>query len=261
MTGSKTNLWTSLSLIYILWVRETKALFSSPIAWIVLAVVSIIQGASVVMILENLSDRAAGDTMVFHITQAPLYWFQLLIIPPLITMKAFAEEEQQGTLETLLTSRMQAIEITLAKYFSALTFFLLLISPNLIHLGLIDSILSEDARLPIGPWFSVQLITFAIGSLFIAFGCWGSSLVSNQLIAGVITAGIVCLFYAIGWVTKFWGSNFAAASLFEMISCREHLQDFSSGLVSSSTLFFYLSFSVFMLWWTSQSVTYRANKR
>jgi len=256
------NQWvTSLTLIRILWLRELRTTFNAPIAWIVFSVVAIIQGASVVMILKNLSDFPAGETMAYQIAQAPLYWFQLLIIPPLITMKLFAEEEQRGTLETLLTSRLNTIEITTSKFLSAFTFFVFLLLPNLLHLLLIDIILPEESRLPIGPWGSVQLITLSIGALFIAFGCWGSSLVGNQLVAGVITAGIVCFFYAIGWVTKFWGNNFPAASLFELISCRQHLSDFSSGLVTTSTLNFYSSTILFVLWWTSQTLQHRANQR
>jgi len=199
--------------------------------------------------------------MIHQITQAPLYWFQLLIIPPLITMKLFAEEEQRGTLETLLTSRISTLEITYGKFLSALTFFIFLLIPNWLHLGLIDWILPEETRPPLGPWLSTQVITMLIGGLFISLGCWGSALVSNQLIAGVISAGVVCLFYAIGWVTKFWGNNFPAAGLFELISCRQHLLDFSNGLVNSATLNFYLSFTIFVLWWTSQTVNHRANKR
>ena len=55
-----------------------------------------------------------------------LFWFPVLFMIPLLTMKTIADERRQGTLETLLTTPVNTAEVVLGKFSAAYIFYLLL---------------------------------------------------------------------------------------------------------------------------------------
>jgi ABC-type transport system involved in multi-copper enzyme maturation permease subunit len=55
-----------------------------------------------------------------------LFWIPVFFMVPLLTMKSFAEERRQGTLETLLTAPVSTAEVVLGKFSAAYLFYLLL---------------------------------------------------------------------------------------------------------------------------------------
>ena len=59
----------------------------------------------------------------------PLFWMLLFVQVPLITMRVFSEEFKLGTIEMLLTAPVREWDVVLAKFFGALTFFLVLWLP------------------------------------------------------------------------------------------------------------------------------------
>ena len=77
-------------------VKEIRALFSSPIAYAVIAVFLLLNGYSFIVTL-SLSKQA---TLVHIFFQSAM---QLVLLVPLMTMRLFAEERRSGTLELLLT--------------------------------------------------------------------------------------------------------------------------------------------------------------
>ena len=48
-------------------------------------------------------------------------------------MRLFAEENKVGTIETLLTAPVKTIHVLLAKYFSALLFYIILWIPSVVN--------------------------------------------------------------------------------------------------------------------------------
>src|SRR5207248_8760084 len=57
-----------------------------------------------------------------------------LFIPPLLTMRLFAEERSSGTLEMLMTAPLRDWQIVLSKYLACLAFYAVLWLPTLAYL-------------------------------------------------------------------------------------------------------------------------------
>src|SRR5262249_17870560 len=62
------------------------------------------------------------------------FWLVFLFIPPLLTMRLFAEERSTGTLEMLLTAPLREWQIVLSKFVACFGFYLLMWVPTLVYL-------------------------------------------------------------------------------------------------------------------------------
>jgi ABC-2 type transport system permease protein len=116
--------------------REFSAYFLSPIAYVVLVVFLGMTGYLFAITLELLT--ASGPvgiespmrTMFAH----ERFWLVFLFIPPLLTMRLFAEERSSGTLEMLMTAPLRDWQVVLSKYLACLAFYSVLWLPTLIYL-------------------------------------------------------------------------------------------------------------------------------
>src|ERR1700747_851814 len=116
--------------------REFSAYFLSPIAYVVLAVFLAVTGHLFYLTLMQLT--AAGPKGVEFPMQLMLgdekFWLVYLFIPPLLTMRLFAEERSTGTLEVLMTAPLKDWQVVLSKYLACLGFYVLLWVPTLAYL-------------------------------------------------------------------------------------------------------------------------------
>jgi ABC-2 type transport system permease protein len=104
-------------------------------------------------------------------------------------------------------------------------------------------------------------ILLLMGAAFTAVGCLASALTSSQIIAGLLTIGLLVIQYFLGYVTVIWGENFRAAPVFHHISSQEHLHYFAKGLLDTRPVAYYLSVTVFVLFITYQVIDYRRWRR
>jgi ABC-type transport system involved in multi-copper enzyme maturation permease subunit len=116
--------------------REFSAYFYSPIAYVVLAVFLAVTGHLFYLTLEQLTE--AGPRGVYYPMEIMAgnvaFWLVFLFIPPLLTMRLFAEERSTGTLEMLLTAPVRDWQVVFAKYFACFGFYALMWLPTLLYL-------------------------------------------------------------------------------------------------------------------------------
>ncbi len=116
--------------------REFSAYFLSPIAYVVLVVFLAVTGHLFALTLGLLT--ASGPVG----TESPMrtmfanerFWLVFLFIPPLLTMRLFAEERGSGTLEMLMTAPLRDWQVVLCKYLACLAFYAVLWLPTLLYL-------------------------------------------------------------------------------------------------------------------------------
>lgn len=119
--------------------RELSAYFLSPIAYVVLVVFLAVTGHLFYLTLQLLT--AEGPRGTEFPMQVMLgdekFWLVFLFIPPLLTMRLFAEERGSGTLEMLMTAPLKDWQVVLSKYVACFAFYLLLWVPTLAYLPLL----------------------------------------------------------------------------------------------------------------------------
>lgn len=126
--------------------REFSAYFLSPIAYVVLVVFLLVTGNLFANTLSLLIAKGPVGTespmQTMFGTESPmqtmfgdkLFWLVFLFIPPLLTMRLFAEERSSGTLEMLMTAPLRDWQVVLCKYLACLAFYTVLWLPTLLYL-------------------------------------------------------------------------------------------------------------------------------
>jgi ABC-type transport system involved in multi-copper enzyme maturation permease subunit len=155
--------------------REFTAYFLSPIAYVVLTVFLIGTGILYWQTFEGLTDRGPHGVeypmgaIVGNGSEGlpfPIFWLVFLFVPPLLTMRLFAEERASGTMETLMTAPVKDWQIVFAKFVGCFAFYLLMWLPTLLYL---PALMDLKATWDLGAWTPFSAI-FAGG---IALGVLG----------------------------------------------------------------------------------------
>ncbi|MCF7732474.1 MAG: ABC transporter permease [Akkermansiaceae bacterium] len=246
-----------MKLLWVMMFKELKGYYLTLFGWVVLALVAVMQGFSLSTAMKGFRDTPVKDSLVYVAFHTPLFWFYFLFIFPLITMRLFAEEERAGTLEPLLTAPVRTWQVVASKYLAAMVFYTLLWMPCFIQFKLFDWVTDVPTAWDYGALGGAFAIIMLMGAAYTAVGCLASALTSSQIVAGLLTIGLLMLQYFVGYVTVIWGESFAGAAFFHYISAQRHLHYFASGLVDSRPFVYFLSVTVFLLFLTYQVVDYR----
>src|SRR6516165_2244761 len=119
--------------------REFSAYFLSPIAYVVLVLFLAVTGHLFYLTLEQLT--ASGPKGIEFPMQLMLgderFWLVFLFIPPLLTMRLFAEERSTGTLEMLMTAPLTDWQVVLSKFTACFAFYIVMWLPTLAYLPIL----------------------------------------------------------------------------------------------------------------------------
>ena len=208
--------------------KELNALFTSPIAYAVIAVFMVLSGYTFTVTLF-VSKQA---TLVHIFFQAAV---QLILLIPLITMRQFAEERRSGTLELLLTAPLKEIEIVVAKFIACMVVVLAMTS-----LTLIDAVvLAVYGQPDWGPIYSGYLGLIMFGAALIAIGLMISALTANQIVAAVVSLGLFGILWAIDTLASLLPHPFENWLL--GLSLLAHFTPFAVGAMYLSDFGFFLT--------------------
>jgi gliding motility-associated transport system permease protein len=207
--------------------REMAAIFYSPIAYSVIAVYLLLMGYTFCAHLFH----AQSVSLVPMLFQAALL---LILTVPLLTMRQFAEERRNRTLELLLSTPVGDLAIVLAKFFASLSLVALLLVLMLAFPGALAIVADPDW----GPIVSGYVGLLLLGAALIAAGLAVSALTANQLVAAVVPLGLFLLL----WMAEALGV-LLPAPLDELaigLSLDSRFAPFATGAVYLSDIGFFL---------------------
>ena len=232
--------------------RELRSYFTSLIAYVVLTVFLVISGyyfytdLALFVVWGGSSIQEGLWQYLFHDIR-----LVLLLTIPLLTMRLFAEEKKLGTIELLFTFPFRDSEILIGKFFACLTVFCLMIGLTLLY----PVLLAVVYEVEVWPLFASYLGLFLLGAAFISCGIMVSSLTENQIVAALVSSGIILAFWFIDW-------NEAAvtpllAEILHHFSFFEHFYNFPRGVIQSKDIIFFILFTVLFLYLTLRSLESR----
>lgn len=239
--------------------RELKVYFSSPIAYAVIFIFLVVAGyffASSVSYYSLMSYQAARNPYMaqMNFTDMVLSPFFgnvsviMLLMLPALTMRLFAEEKKSGTYELLFSYPVRETEVLLGKFCAALFVFMVMVGLT----GFYQLLLWNMGLAEPGVALSGYLGLFLLGAAFISLGILVSSLTENQIIAAVISFGLLLLFWVIGWSAAAAAPPYSG--FFEYISLIKHLVSFAKGVIDTADIAYYLCFTFFFLFLTLRSL-------
>jgi ABC-2 type transport system permease protein len=231
--------------------RELRAYFFSPLAYVVAALLLLVNGAVFWLIVSYLNDPRAGigAPLELFFGQTVFFWLVLLFVAPVVTMRLLSEERRSGTIEVLMTAPVSEGKVVVGKYLAALAFYLFLWLPTVVY----AVILSRYSEVDWGPVASGYVGIAGIGALLLAAGVLASSLSRSQLVAAVLTFAIAGPLFAIGFL-EFLFTGDAVKEAFTYLSLPRHMEDFSRGIVDTRRLVYYVSASALFLFLAARAL-------
>jgi ABC-2 type transport system permease protein len=180
--------------MYALFIKEIRSFLNSLIGYISIGVFLILTSLFIWYFpgLENIFDtNQASLTALFF--DAPIIF---LLLIPAITMRAFAEENRQGTIEFLFTKPLTEMDIILAKFFAGVVLVLFSLIPTIIYWISIYYLSKPVGNIDTGGIIGGYLGLLMLAAGFVSIGVFCSSLTSNQVLSFILSLALCFLFYS-----------------------------------------------------------------
>src|SRR6202050_5248287 len=159
-----------------LYKRELGGYFQSVVAYIVLFGSALAQGMVFITLTTFIAQQNYKDQSVFQVFfTCAIFWILLFVQVPLITMRVFSEEFKLGTIEMLLTAPVREWEIVLAKFFGALTFFLILWLPVVLDQVALQLFSNPPPPVSWGQYGVTALTIVLVGAFYVSLGIFPSA--------------------------------------------------------------------------------------
>ncbi|MFN0120521.1 MAG: ABC transporter permease [Blastocatellia bacterium] len=245
--------------------REMQSYFVSPIAYIVIGVFLIMCGVFFYRLLNDVIQYGLQMQMQGMRGQGPqdvdmpgiilrsslgLVSTFILFMIPMLTMGMYAGERRQGTMELLMTSPLTEFQIVFGKWLAAFALFIVMLAPTFLYHVVVR--VFSDPKLPWKIILSGYLGALLLGGALIALGAWLSSLTENQIIAAVLTFGAFIMLLIIDRLvsdtTSKWGETL------QYMSILRHFDDFTKGVIDTTSLIYYLSVTVLGIFLTLRTL-------
>lgn len=239
--------------LWILYKKEVKDYFFSPMLYILSALFCIIIGWLFFNYLI-LSKEATTATL----TQAvltPIFGnmnFIFLFVAPLLTMRCFAEEKKLNTLDLLFHSRLGNLQIILGKLFASFTSALFMLSFTLVF-PIVLAISGYSDWFVVGSAYIGLLLSILC---YLAVGIFASSLTENQVVAALVT---FCLLLGSMLLVMSANAtqNYLLGQILSYMSIPYHFEAFVRGALKTYSFVYFGSVLVFFTFLTRESLDSR----
>lgn len=210
--------------------KELKAYFNSPIAYIFITIFLVLTGwlffrSFFIVNQANLRDFFIVMPYVF------------LFLVPAITMRLFAEEKKQKTIEILMSWPLKEYEIVLGKFLASLIFLIIALVLTLPIPIIVNSLGSPDWGIIIGSYLG----TIFLGATYLAVGLAISSLTKNQIIAFILAVVIIFVLFIVGESFVLIAMPSWLAPIFRFVGLGSHFNNIGRGVIDSRDIIYYLS--------------------
>lgn len=241
--------------------KELRSAYISPIIYVVGAVFLVIFGvlsyiavvnagtqAIRLMQIQGLAAKINLNDLVFR----PTFYSTaiiLLLVLPILTMRSFAEERKLKTFELLMTSPVGINHIVAGKFVAVFLIYLGMLALT----GVVPVVLAMFNSFDWAPVFTGYLGLLLMGALFLAIGVFASALTENQIVAALLSFGILLSVWLMGAMGSILGDT-PVGNTISYLSFIEHYDRLVRGLVDTKDLVYYASGILFMLFLTHHVV-------
>lgn len=222
--------------------KELKSLFSSPMGWVVLALLQFVFGTFFLLGVDQYFQTMSGSLrpemrqgvteFVGH-TVFNMASFIMLFAVPLLSMRLISEERKQQTLTFLVSAPLSLIDIVLGKFVGLVSFLTIVI----LFIGAMMMSLKLWSDIDFGLILANVLGLWLLVASFSALGLFMSSLTQHPVVAGIITFvalfGLMLLDYFLAGDPN---------SVLAHLSLLRHFEPFSRGLLDTRDIAYFLLF-------------------
>jgi ABC-2 type transport system permease protein len=243
--------------------KELRCYFCTPVAYVIVGLFQLVMGVIFAKFVDiyqryNAAQRFGQAPQGITLDKLATYLYQnmaffLVIFVPLITMRLFAEEKRQHTLELLFTAPLRELEIVLGKFLAGFVLASVMIALSFIYAGFMIAWGNPE----IGIILSTYAGLFLSVACYIALGTLISAMTSSQAIAAVWTFIALLLL----WLMQSLGQGITLETgpihwgpLLVYISPLGHFNGFAEGVIQIKDIVYFCSFIALMLFLTYRVV-------
>lgn len=230
--------------------NELRRLFVSPLAWTILAIVQLLLALLFAMTLADLMmnpQRVNEYAGVSEVVGTGLYRFAtivLLLVIPLLTMRSFAEERKNGSLDLLTVAPVSLTSLVLGKFFGVVGFLTVMLA----LIALMPYSLILGTPLDLGMLTAGTLGLWLMMAAFAATGIFISALTREPTIAAIGSFGVllgIWLLHAVSffeWQPMILGYQLPLADVARQLSLIGHYDDLLYGIFDTADVLYYVIF-------------------
>jgi ABC-2 type transport system permease protein len=246
------NIWT-------VYKKELNSYFVSPIAYILLLMFALIFGfffwnAVGMFVFYGIESQMRGQVFPMNVNEQVIRPLLSnisvvgLFFIPMITMRLFAEEKRNGTIELLATSPVRDSEVIVGKWLAAVSLYAIMLLFTAVNFAFLFRYGNPDWK-PLAIGYLGLLLQ--AGAL-LAIGTFVSTLTKNQIIAGAVTFGVCLLLWVLEWVSGYETATWAR--VLSYMSVITHFESFGKGVLALKDAIFYVTLIFFGLFLTARSM-------
>jgi ABC-2 type transport system permease protein len=225
--------------------KEFNLFFASPIAYLVIGVFLLINGLFLFIFKDDFNILNAGfsDLNSFFYL-AP--WVFIFLIPA-ITMKSFADEFNNGTIELLKTKPISNWQIVFGKFWASLLLVVLALTPTLTYVYTVYQLGNPVGNIDFGSTIGSYIGLLFLAAANTAIGLFTSTISKNQIIAFILAVFIsFFFFYGFDAISNSLDNNLTIKKL----GINEHYKSISRGIIDTRDLVYFISVTAFFLFMT-----------
>ena len=232
--------------MFTLFKKELSSFFSSLIGYLTIIVFLVLTGLMLWVFKSdfNILDYGyAGMDGLFIIGP-----FLYLFLIPAITMRMFAEEKKNGTMELLLTKPLSEMKLIWAKFLAGFVLVFISLLPTLVCyfsvVALGDPVGNVDTGSVMGSYIGLLML----GAAFVAIGLFASSITNNQIVAFILAA-LMSAFMHLGFEAIYHMGFLGDADLFvRSLGMSYHYESISRGVLDTRDVIYFASvIAIFMM--------------
>ncbi len=221
--------------------KELRAYLTSMIGYIFMAVLLAVTS------LYYVANCLVGGYPVFGAILSSVY-FILLIVVPVLTMRSMAEERRQKTDQLLMTAPVSLWKIVLGKYLAMVTIFLI----PMALLCLYPLILLQFGSVSLPMAYTAILGYTLFGAACLAIGLFLSAVTESQVIAAVLTFGVLFFLNMASGIANVIGASGIVASVFNALCIYQPFINFVQGIFDLTGVLYYVTVIALALFLTVQ---------
>lgn len=230
--------------MWTIWKKEMRVYAVSPLSYVFLGAYLLMAG-----LFFYLGVTLTGEASL-RVLLGNLAVTQLFVLP-MLTMRHFAEERRQGTIELLLTAPVPLGAIVLGKWLASVTLCVLM----LLGTGVLPVILAYYGDPDWGVMATSYLGLTAVSCGFCAAGLFASSLTDDQVAAGLLGIMMLLPFWLVNSVEALVPDEWA--ELIRKFGILLHLDSFQRGVLDSADILYFVGFTFVFLFLTFRSLESR----
>jgi len=218
--------------------RELRSYFHSPIAYVFLLT---FVGTALFTFFNVHAFFARGQADLRSLFGA--IPFLMLLLVPALTMRLWAEEEKQGTIEILLTLPAKDHELVAGKF---------LASWALLGVGLLLTLplpitVASLGNLDWGPVWGGYLGALLLGAAYLAVGQFVSAMTENQILAFILALVVCMAMYGLGTEAFLGLFSDRTAAVLRSLGTGSRFESIGRGVIDLRDLTYYGSITAFFL--------------